>query len=90
MKTGRTWAPYGFDGRAFAAIICYVRGRWDDALELWDVGPDAPMLAARSWRAVALQVAAGRGEVDGARPPSPIRSAVGEGHRRRPCTARRP
>ena len=45
-KTGRPWAPYGFDGRVFAAIICYVRGRWDEALELWDVGPDAPTLAA--------------------------------------------
>ncbi|MDX6276729.1 MAG: hypothetical protein QOJ72_857, partial [Nocardioidaceae bacterium] len=63
MKTGRTWAPYGFDGRAFAAIICYVRGRWDDALELWDVGPDAPMLAASILAGGALQVAAGRGEV---------------------------
>jgi DNA-binding CsgD family transcriptional regulator len=62
-QTGRTWAPYGFDGRAFAAIICYVRGRWDDALALAKVGPDAPPLAAAILRAGALQVAAGRGEV---------------------------
>lgn len=62
-KTGRTWAPYGFDGRAFAAIICYVRGRWDDALALWDVGPEAPPLAAAILSGGSLQVAAGRGEV---------------------------
>ncbi|GAA3524276.1 helix-turn-helix transcriptional regulator [Aeromicrobium panaciterrae] len=61
-KTGRPWAPYGFDGRAFAAIICYVRGRWDDAVELWSVGPDAPPLAEAILSAGALQVAAGRGE----------------------------
>lgn len=62
-KTGRPWAPYGFDGRVFAAIICYVRGRWDEALELWDVGPDAPTLAAAILAGGAMQVAAGRGEV---------------------------
>ncbi len=63
IKTGRPWAPYGFDGRAFAAIICYVRGRWDDAVELWNVSPDAPMLAEAILAGGALQVAAGRGEV---------------------------
>lgn len=62
-KTGRVWAPYGFDGRAFAAIICYVRGRWDDALDLWDIGPDAPPLAEAILAGGALQVAAGRGEI---------------------------
>lgn len=61
-KTGRTWAPYGFDGRAFAAIICYVRGRWDDAIQLWDVGPEAPPLAAAILAGGALLVAAGRGD----------------------------
>jgi DNA-binding NarL/FixJ family response regulator len=62
IKTGRAWAPYGFDGRAFAAIIGYVRGRWDDALELWRVGPEVPMLAESILAGGALQVAAGRGE----------------------------
>ncbi len=62
-KTGRVWGPYGFDGRVFAAIICYVRGRWDDALELWSVGPDAPPLAEAILAGSALQVAAGRGEI---------------------------
>ncbi len=62
-QTRRKWAPYGFDGRVFAAIICYVRGRWDDALALAKVGPDAPMLAEAILAGGALQVAAGRGEV---------------------------
>ena len=40
--TGRAWAPYGFDGRFFAAVTAYVRGRWDDALALGDVDPTRP------------------------------------------------
>ena len=40
--TGRAWAPYGFDGRFFAAVTAYVRGRWDDALALGDVDPTVP------------------------------------------------
>ncbi|MDR7087876.1 DNA-binding NarL/FixJ family response regulator [Aeromicrobium panaciterrae] len=74
-KTGRAWAPYGFDGRAFAAIICYVRGRWDDAIELWNVGPDAPPLAAAILSGGALQVAAGRGEIVGLAKEESLRSA---------------
>jgi DNA-binding NarL/FixJ family response regulator len=62
--TGRTWAPYGFDGRAFAAIICYIRGRWDEALALQTVGSTAPMLAEAILSGGALMVAAGRGEVE--------------------------
>jgi len=64
QATGRAWAPYGFDGRAFAAIICYVRGRWDDAVALASVGPDAPPMAAAILMGGSLQVAAGRGEVE--------------------------
>lgn len=62
--TGRTWAPYGFDGRAFAAIICYIRGRWDDALALQTVDTAAPMLAEAILSGGALLVAAGRGEAE--------------------------
>ncbi len=62
QQTGRVWGPYGFDGRVFAAIICYVRGRWDEALELWKVGAGAPPLAEAILAGSALQVAAGRGE----------------------------
>jgi DNA-binding NarL/FixJ family response regulator len=60
--TGRTWAPYGFDGRAYAALICYIRGRWDDALALQTVGPEAPLLAEAILAGGALLVAAGRGD----------------------------
>ena len=60
--TGRAWAPYGFDGRAYAGIICYLRGRWDDALELQTAGRGAPMLAEVILAGGALLVAAGRGE----------------------------
>ena len=41
-ETGRAWAPYGFDGRFFAAVTAYVRGRWDDTLALGDVDPTMP------------------------------------------------
>ncbi|MET0577384.1 MAG: AAA family ATPase, partial [Ilumatobacteraceae bacterium] len=62
--TGWAWGPYGFDGRFFAALVCYMRGRWDEVLELRDVGPEAPALADALLGAIALMVAAGRGEVD--------------------------
>ncbi|QGG42709.1 AAA family ATPase [Aeromicrobium yanjiei] len=64
QATGRTWAPYGFDGKAFAGVICYIRGRWDEALALQDVGTGAPLLADAILTGEALMVAAGRGEVD--------------------------
>ena len=63
-ETGWAWGPYGFDGRFLAALVCYIRGRWDEVLELGDVGPDAPALADALLGAIALMVAAGRGEVD--------------------------
>ena len=60
--TGRAWAPYGFDGRAYAAIICYIRGRWDEALELQSAVRHAPMLAEVILSGEALLIAAGRGD----------------------------
>ena len=63
-ETGWAWGPYGFDGRFLAALVSYMRGRWDEVLELRDVGPDAPALADALLGAIALMVAAGRGEVD--------------------------
>jgi len=58
--TGRAWAPYGFDGRFFAAVTAYVRGRWDDALALGDV--ELPTELSATLDAVALLVTAARGE----------------------------
>ena len=60
--TGRAWAPYGFDGRFFAAVTAYVRGRWDDALALGDVDPSVPADLRATLDAVALLVTAARGE----------------------------
>ena len=61
-ETGRSWAPYGFDGRFFAAVTSYVRGRWDDALALGDIDPTIPTELSATLDAVALLVTAARGE----------------------------
>jgi DNA-binding CsgD family transcriptional regulator len=63
-ETGWAWGPYGFDGRFFSALICYMRGRWDEALALRDAGPDAPAIPDASLAAIALMVHAGRGNVE--------------------------
>ena len=63
--TGWAWGPYGFDGRVFAAVIDHIRGRWDDVLALTAVSPDVPMLGQATVGAVALLVAAGRGDPTG-------------------------
>ncbi len=60
--TGRAWAPYGFDGRFFAAVTAYVRGRWDDALALGDVDPSVPAALSASLDAVGLLVTVARGD----------------------------
>ena len=63
-ETGWAWGPYGFDGRFFSALICYMRGRWDEALALRGVGPDTPAIPEASLAAIALMVHAGRGNVE--------------------------
>ncbi|MDX6233594.1 MAG: hypothetical protein QOH68_2628 [Nocardioidaceae bacterium] len=63
-ETGWAWGPYGFDGRFFSALVCYMRGRWDEALELRGVGADAPAIPEASLAAIALMVHAGRGDVE--------------------------
>ncbi len=60
--TGRAWAPYGFDGRFFAAVTSYVRGRWDDTLALGQIDPNIPTELSATLDAVGLLVTAGRGE----------------------------
>ncbi|MGI9083728.1 MAG: helix-turn-helix transcriptional regulator [Aeromicrobium sp.] len=61
--TGRAWAPYGFDGRFFAAVTSYVRGRWDDALALGVVEPTVPTVLSATLDAVGMLVMAARGDV---------------------------
>ncbi|WP_370618500.1 helix-turn-helix transcriptional regulator [Mumia sp. Pv 4-285] len=62
---GRQWAPYGFDGRFFAAVTAYHRGRWDLVEELVDITAlRPPSVHAACLEAVGLLVHAGRGERD--------------------------
>lgn len=61
-ETGRDWAPYGFDGRFFTALVCYQRGRWDEVAELAVDDHQAPQLTVAMMHAIAMLVAAGRGE----------------------------
>jgi DNA-binding CsgD family transcriptional regulator len=64
VDVGRPWAPYGFDARLMGAITAYVAGRWDEVLRTTDVtGESPPAMAEAFLTAVALSVAAGRGEV---------------------------
>lgn len=64
VELRRPWAPYGLDGRAMAAVVGYVRGEWETVLRLVDAtGESPPPLAGATLGAVALAVAAGRGEV---------------------------
>ena len=61
--TGRPWAPYGFDARAFMAIAAQVSGDWLAASSIVDTrGESPPALAEAVLAAIALQVAAGRGD----------------------------
>jgi DNA-binding CsgD family transcriptional regulator len=63
-QADRPWAPYGLDARLMAALTAYVAGRWDDAVRISDVtGESPPGLAEAGLTSVALDVAAGRGEV---------------------------
>lgn len=63
-EVARPWAPYGLDARLLAGISAHVLGRWDLALEIVDVtGESPPPIAEALLAAVALQVAAGRGDL---------------------------
>lgn len=59
--TGRAWAPYGFDGRFFGALVAYLRGDWDEVLALGADLPGATRLARACLDAVMMLVDAGRG-----------------------------
>jgi DNA-binding CsgD family transcriptional regulator/tetratricopeptide (TPR) repeat protein len=61
-QTGWSWGPYGFDGRFFGALIAYMRGRWDEALQLCDVREGAPPEFEAYLTAASLLVHAGRGD----------------------------
>jgi DNA-binding CsgD family transcriptional regulator len=61
VATGHQWAPYGFDGRFFGALVAYLRGHWDDVLRAARLPDDAPTESRGSMTALALLVMAGRG-----------------------------
>jgi len=73
-ETGWSWGPYGFDGRFFGALIAYMRGRWDEVLELCHAGPGAPAMFEAYLASISLLVAAGRGEVEQIERTLPMRS----------------
>jgi DNA-binding CsgD family transcriptional regulator len=61
---GRQWAPYGLESVVFEAIVTHVSGDWPLAARLVDVtGKSPPDLAAALFAAVAMEIAAGRGDV---------------------------
>jgi DNA-binding CsgD family transcriptional regulator/tetratricopeptide (TPR) repeat protein len=62
VATGHQWAPYGFDGRFFGALVAYLRGTWDDVVRMSRLPDDAPSECRGSMTALALLVMAGRGD----------------------------
>ncbi len=65
---GLPWAPYGFEARWQLAWIEVVRGRWDEALELFVVeGPFPPPIPRAMLTVLRLQILQRRGEDVGAR-----------------------
>lgn len=67
-RSGRQWAPYGFDARVLEGVTAYMLGDWDAVARVCDL-TDArrpPEAAVVLLGAVELQLAAGRGDQDGA------------------------
>jgi len=62
-RHGRAWAPYGFDGRAFAAFAAILRGAWRDAEALLQHGPEAPRLASAILDAMRSLIRAAQGDL---------------------------
>jgi DNA-binding CsgD family transcriptional regulator/tetratricopeptide (TPR) repeat protein len=63
-STGRQWAPYGLDAVVFGAIVTHVSGNWSLAEQMVDLtGQSPPELAEAFFGAVALEIAAGRGDI---------------------------
>jgi len=62
-QNGRPWAPWGIDARVMAGVAAYVRGDWDEVLQITDVsGESPPAMAEATLAAVSMAVAAGRGD----------------------------
>ena len=61
---GRPWAQYGLEATVIGAIVAYVAGDWELAERIIDSsGQNPPEQAQTMLDAVAIEIAAGRGEV---------------------------
>ncbi|GAA2097433.1 helix-turn-helix transcriptional regulator [Microlunatus panaciterrae] len=66
IELGRPYAPYGFDSRVLAGLVAYLCGDWDAVQQLVEVtGGSPPVLVEANLSAVAMLVAAGRGDPAG-------------------------
>ena len=64
--SGRPWAQYGLEATVIGAIVAYVAGDWDLVEEMIDsAGQNPPEQAQSMLDAVAIEIAAGRGEISG-------------------------
>jgi DNA-binding NarL/FixJ family response regulator/alkylhydroperoxidase/carboxymuconolactone decarboxylase family protein YurZ len=64
VAMGRPWTIMGISGRTQAAIVAFMRGDWDQALDIVDYQDEDPPPTPRAMlESVVLLVAAGRGEV---------------------------
>ncbi|MFW6772891.1 helix-turn-helix transcriptional regulator [Nocardioides sp. CPCC 205120] len=62
---GTPWAPYAFDCRFHLASVAFDQGDWESVLELTDVAGQTPPALSEAWLlALAVRVAAARGESD--------------------------
>ncbi|CAA9348451.1 MAG: hypothetical protein AVDCRST_MAG34-1595 [uncultured Nocardioidaceae bacterium] len=62
-QVGQPWAPYGFDARYYRAVTAYMRGRWDEALEVADIAGESPPADLEAMLlTVGMLVGAGRGD----------------------------
>ena len=62
-RAGRPWTPYGFDARLLEVLVAYQRGAWDEALQIADLGGEAPPPVAEALLGAArASVLAGRGD----------------------------
>ena len=64
-KVRLAWGPYGLDARARVGIVAHVMGDWQLAADTVDFsGESPPEMAEAMLSAIALEVAAGRGDID--------------------------
>ena len=74
--SGRPWAPYGFDARYQQAMTAYLRGRWDEALDIANPAGEAPPADAEALLVTfRMMVGAGRGDESVLRHYEPLKAS---------------